>query len=86
MVNITNGYCPDEYVPRGWVSHLSELFYVLHKGREYQYEEVLSEDDYVWIGQILDKCSRKGHLIRLSNGAGNDDSHCSVDDVEGKVG
>ncbi len=85
MVNITNNFCPEHYVSRRWVSHLSELFYVLHKSREYHYEEVLSEDDYIWIGQILDKCSSKGHSIRLTNPVGVDDSNCRADDVGGKV-
>ena len=84
MVNITRGFCPNDYISSSWVNHVSELFYILHKGREFQYDEVLSEEDYVWIREILHKCESKEYRLQLTNDIGNG-TNCPSDHIGGRV-
>ena len=65
MIRISNRFCPDHFVPNIWVNHIMELFYVLHKGREFKYDEALSPQEFTWIKEILDRCEEKGYEIDL---------------------
>lgn len=56
MKQIATAYCPDEFVNRDWIDLVIDLFYILHKGNIFKYDENLSEGDYKWIKGILSKC------------------------------
>ncbi len=49
MKNISTHYCPEEYVNKAWIDLTIDLFYILHKGNVFQYEEILSQEEYEWI-------------------------------------
>ncbi|CAL8148015.1 unnamed protein product [Orchesella dallaii] len=87
MKNITRSYCPDEYVSREWIDLVVELFYILHKGNIFRYDENLSVFEYEWIKDILSKCyarvndvsdPTKLQTVQLSSEPSADDP---VDDV-----
>jgi hypothetical protein len=52
-------------VPNSWVNETLELFYLIHKGREFKHEEVLTAKEHVWIGEILNRCESANYTIDL---------------------
>lgn len=67
MKNITQRFCPDEYVSTEWLDLAINLFYILHKGNVYQYEEILSQEEYEWIKNILTTCVAAVEKIELTS-------------------
>jgi len=66
MKNITQSFCPSEFVNPDWIEIVVELFYTLHKGNVFRYEEPLSHEQYDWIKDILLKCQTNLEPITLS--------------------
>lgn len=56
MKDITTIYCPHEYVWPEWIDLVVDLFYIIHKGNTFKYDENLSEGEFEWIKDILTKC------------------------------
>lgn len=43
------------------------MFYILHKGNVFRYEEPLSHEQFDWIKEILVKCQSSMEPITLTN-------------------
>lgn len=59
MKEITTIYCPQQFVWPDWVDLVVELFYIIHKGNIFKYDENLSEGEFQWIKDILTKCHER---------------------------
>jgi hypothetical protein len=66
MKNITQKFCPNEYVNSDWIELAINLFYILHRGNVYRYEETLNGEEYAWIKSILTTCLATVEPIELT--------------------
>ncbi len=56
MKDITLIYCPHQFIWPDWIDLVVDLFYIIHKGSTFKYDENLSEGEFQWIKDILMKC------------------------------
>jgi len=65
MKSIAQSQCPNKYVNRNWLDLAIDLFYVLHKGNIFRYEEPLDNMQFEWIKSILTDCQKHVKTITL---------------------
>jgi hypothetical protein len=79
MKKISQKFCPAEFVKPDWLELAIDLFYILHKGNVFRYEEPISQEQYDWIKDILTKCDASIQSIPLSaEGSSKANSTCGI--------
>lgn len=81
MKNITQKFCPNEYVNSDWIELAVNLFYILHKGNVFRYEETLSDEEFGWIKSILTTCLSTVETIELVSRPDNGDEGAAAPSV-----